>query len=141
MSVREKHEEVAATDGLVGEVMALLRKAYALGRADALREAAAMLHSEANPTMRHRAASEVPEFSISRQLPTERIGRRRRGRPDTMTEERRARAEELLAEGRLSPRKIAQQVGVSPSRMYRWLKEVGAVGKVVGTESAPRGAH
>lgn len=106
------------------EVIALLRRAYDLGRADALRDAAAMLSAEAAPAAandRGQAAPPLPR----RRRPVEHA----RGRPDAMTDDRKATAATLLAEGRLSRRRIAREIGVSPSRFYRWLKERGKAGE------------
>jgi hypothetical protein len=124
-------------EGLLREVMAVLRRAYDLGRADALREAAAMLTSAAPPAAapdRGRDAMVPPDaapdrgaLTPHRRTPVER--KRRRGRADSMTEDRKAAAAALLAEGRLSGHRIAQEVGVSSSRLYRWLKEKKGDGK------------
>lgn len=105
-------------DSLLREVMSLLRRAYDLGRADALRDAAAILDAEAAAKSQEQATA--PATLSRRRGPAERA--RKRGRPDSMTEERRAAAATLLAEG-LSPRRIAMELGVSPSRLYRWMKE------------------
>ena len=109
----------AEFDGLLREVMAVLRRAYDLGRTDALREAAAMLAAAAPP------ASVPDQGHGAAALILRRKGHARRGRPDTLTEDRKAAAAALLAEGRLSRRRVAQEVGVSPARLYRWLKENG----------------
>ena len=118
--------EQAQVEGLLREVMAVLRPAYDLGRADALREAAAMLASAAPPGAAPGQRQVVAPPISRRRGPEER--RRTRGRPDSLTEERRAAAAALLAEGRLSRRGIAQEVGVPPARLYRWLKEDGGAG-------------
>jgi len=106
-------------DCLLREVMSVLRKAYDLGRADALRDAVAILGAEAAAQNQDQPAPSAPPSSRGR--PAARA--RARGRPDAMTEERKVAAAALLAEGRMSPRQIAMEVGVSPSRLYRWLKE------------------
>lgn len=105
-------------DSLLREVMSLLRRAYDLGRSDALRDAVAILDAEA-------AAKGQEQAPAPAKLPRRRgvaECARPRGRPDSMTEEHRTAAAALLAEG-LSLRRIAMEIGVSPSRLYRWMRE------------------
>ena len=112
--------------GLLLELGALLQRVYDLGRVDAIRElrdALAILEAEAKPAVAHVQEQVPTPVPPPRRGPTERAQVRKRGRPDVMTDERGAAAAALLSEGRLSPRTLAMEVGVSHTRFYRWMRE------------------
>ncbi|MBD0273438.1 MAG: hypothetical protein ICV73_16105, partial [Acetobacteraceae bacterium] len=70
--------EREGVDSLLREVMTVLRKAYDVGRADALREAAAMLAASAPPAAALDPGQDAAPPASHRRGPAER-GRARRG--------------------------------------------------------------